>query len=111
MGSNLEAADRGASHAEWAVKITTLVDMCQQGGSIGGMRWVFAIPCVTNEDSGRLAQRLERLPYTQDAGGSNPSSPTTLCVRNDNDLYGQGENGQKRYFLQITKPVVGSFDP
>jgi hypothetical protein len=30
---------------------------------------------VVKDRTGRLAQRLERLLYTQDVGGSNPSSP------------------------------------
>src|SRR5690242_19814770 len=34
------------------------------------------------EDSGRLAQLVERIVYTDDVGGSSPSSPTSLrCER------------------------------
>ena len=35
-------------------------------------------PCVTPE--GRLAQLVERLVYTENVGGSSPSSPTTLLM-------------------------------
>ena len=34
-----------------------------------------------NRQSGWLAQLVERLPYKQDVGGSNPSSPTKLEIR------------------------------
>ena len=33
------------------------------------------------EKRGRLAQLVERLAYTENVGGSSPSSPTKICLR------------------------------
>ena len=40
--------------------------------------WVTILPVVI---LGRLAQLVERLPYTQNVGGSNPSAPTRILHR------------------------------
>ena len=40
--------------------------------------WVTILPVVI---LGRLAQLVERLPYTQNVGGSNPSAPTKILHR------------------------------
>ena len=49
---------------------------------------------------GRLAQLVERFVYTEDVGGSSPSSPTTISMQSRN-VYPDPRSHQPKFAIAI----------